>query len=224
MWVSLEPTWLRLTCPALPEGMRYQHNITNFIMSYTSPTLFIIYPFSCRYKIIFIYPIMAWSPSNLVVNRFAVDNGHPMAIVEAMPGHSITPFPATIIYRFDRISNERPNAIRMGGHPVYQFLLRGVTMPRLEAISTHLAHAYLTHTLTSSYPVGEGPLLTEYQVMSDGHDFIILVENMSREILIKIVRILYRPWSSDLGLPYPFTLSPSIHNRIISYGQWSRGV
>ena len=38
--------------------------------------------------------------------------------------------------------------------------------------------------------------------------------------MMKCLRVLYKPYSSNTGIPGRFVVSPSVHRRLVSYEQW----
>ena len=157
---------------------------------------------------------------NIEVQRLAYDVNQPLALVPVMPGHNITPFGPHEIFYFDRMSDTRPNTMNLGSHRVVQIEGIHTDPARMAAVGVLLAHAYLSDVLTTTYPPGEQGDITDYHIAQEGVNYLVLMQDISKSLLIKVIRVLYRPWSYEMGLPTPFIISPSIHKRLISFSQW----
>jgi hypothetical protein len=47
-----------------------------------------------------------------------------------------------------------------------------------------------------------------------------LVQDISRTLVLKVLRALYAPYDHDLGPPCRFVVSPSVHKKLITFEQW----
>ena len=148
-------------------------------------------------------------------NRLAHDG--PMRYVYNPPGDRSTPFPSSDILKFDLSIGARPSAMHLcGRYKVITLIAVEVDSRRLHNVNLRLAEAELENDIPSSLH----PNLLRYTVHRSGSKTIWLLERITRELLSKIIRILYEDYSFDMGHSTPFTISPSMHQRILSYEEW----
>ena len=48
----------------------------------------------------------------------------------------------------------------------------------------------------------------------------VLATDLSRDLLMSLLRTLYSPYSLELGPSPKFVISPSVHAKLISFDQW----
>ena len=143
-----------------------------------------------------------------------------MYLVLNPPGHHVTPVPTSEILVFDRSIMMRPPQFNLSGSRVFQILCKDPDARRVYAVNLHLSEALLTYQTTNVYPSGTYPDITEWTVHRSGQRVMYLVQDISRTLVLKVLRALYAHYDHDLGPPCKFVVSPSVHKKLITYEQW----
>jgi hypothetical protein len=123
-------------------------------------------------------------------------------------------------HRFDMSTGTLPTAIHMDmSPPVLMFLIDECTVARYRELKGILACGRRNYGLNTRYPGIKGYFHEEFATT-----LLILIEDPSDHVIRAMVECLVAPISFAAEFPPAFEISPSIHDRLVSFREWGEAM
>jgi hypothetical protein len=124
------------------------------------------------------------------------------------------------VHRFDISAGDLPTAVNMCVSPaVIMFKIQDCPVARYREIKGILACGRRNYGLNTRYPGIKAYFAEEF-----GCTLLLLIEDPSDHVLRAVIECLVAPVSFAAEFPPPFEVSPSVHDRIVSYREWSEAM
>jgi hypothetical protein len=121
---------------------------------------------------------------------------------------------------FDVSDGDLPTAVHMRVSPaVIMFTIQDCPVARYREIKGILACGCRNYGLNIRYHGIKAYFAEEFGCM-----LLLLIEDPSDHVLRAVIECLVAPVSFSAEFPPPFEVSPSVHDRIVSYREWSEAM